>query len=230
MSNRRPRLKTLALSLSIATAALGIMAATVLAEWSVEGDTLEDMEVGRMEAGIDASASGELLLLVPGLKLIIHCKKAIGNGGRILRGTEIHGTLSISECTTLQNEKTSTGCKPTEPIAAKGKGLLILHEGKTFILFEHEGSSFTTIKFNEFTCGLPAANNVSGSFVAECSEPSLCETESVTHAITPASSALFSGDKVLFGLSQATLDGTVSLKLNGEVVEEDASKKWSGKG
>ena len=231
MSRKEQRFKRLGLSFFMVAVAMAIMAATVLAEWSVEEETLKEMEVGRTEVGVEASAVGELSLLVPSENLVIHCKKTASDVGRILQGNELHGTLLISECTTLINGKTSSGCKPEEPIIVKGTGLLILHEGKTFILFEPiSGKPFAQLSYNEKECALPSKPTITGSFVAECKEPTLCETESVSHSLSPASVVLFGSDKLKYGLKEATLDGTVALKLNGEVVEEDKGKKWSAKG
>ncbi len=198
----------------------------------------QELRILGAKAGASESVGGEAvtegLLLVPAQELIIHCAKFAVNEGTALVDGTIHGTIAFSGCTTLQKNVLVPGCKPAEPISAKGLSLLILHNSKNYVLIEPsknakgEFEPFTTIKFNEETCGLPPANKVTGSVVVECLTAAKasgnCSEELVKHEITPAPAALFPGDKLSFGLNPATLDGVASAFLTGG----KAGCKWSG--
>jgi len=232
---RKHGLKVLGLCLLGALSMMAFSAAAAQAvtpEWKILGTTL----VGTRS--ISASAKTQFLLESKVGKtataITIHCSTLKIDDGLIYgsefaagkKGTSL-GTLLFTGCTTLLNGALSVVCKPVEPIEAKVKNLLILHNSDTYILFEpHEGTKFTEIGFGTGECSVPTTP-ITGSVVSECLTAAAvhedCDLEKVEHLISTAPAALFESDKLSFGANPATLTGTASLKIIGT----DEGCTWS---
>jgi hypothetical protein len=214
-------------------AALGLMAmmaSGASAQW------LEVMENGKEETITKnllvevKKHSEDFTLNIPEKSLAVLCKKVEGSDLLLVSGTtEATGSLKFEECTVLKSGVLQTKCS-VDPITAGGKGKLILHSEKTYVLFEPTtvGGNFATIKFLGAECALTESNNVKGSVVAECLEgASLVEVDCLkpllTHLLREALNAgtLFSTDKLTFGTSGATLEGVAAGTLSTD-------KVWSG--
>jgi len=209
-----------------------VAAQAVTPEWKILGNTL----VGTRS--INAHAATQFLLESKvgktATSLIIHCSTFNIDDGLIYgsefsvgkKGTSL-GTLLFTDCTTLLNKVLAPVCKPVEPISAKVKNLLILHNSDTYILFEpEEGTTFTNIAFGTGECSVPTTP-ITGSLVSECLTAAGvhedCDLEKVEHLISTAPAALFESDKLNFGANPATLTGTASLKIIGT----DEGCTWS---
>lgn len=240
---RKHGLKALGLCLM---AALGLMAFGSVAqaappEWTITGvGTLEGTEEIK---GVQTTS--QLLKSKAGkVDIEIHCNELSTDDGLIFgnktaeSGTSLGTILYKGGCITKLAGKETPICKPVEPIEAKVRNLLILHEKQTFILFEprEAGKPFTEIKFGAGECSVPTTP-VTGEIIFQCLEPAGtqvdCSTLREKQLISPASTTLFSGTNGLplsqalnFGVNPATLTGSASLALSG--VHEKAG--WGGLG
>jgi hypothetical protein len=166
----------------------------------------------------------QYLLTVPALSLVMHCNK------RLYTGTTFFGLVGdvyifddLEECTTLVSSKEQPACY-IEKFSLKGLAFFFLHSGKTYMLVgpESAGVPLALIEFGE-VCALPSPIKLTGSYVVQCTEPSSCETESVTHTMAVASPSLFTGDALKFGPYAATMTGTDKVELAGLA----KGQKWS---
>jgi hypothetical protein len=209
-----------------ALSSIALMAGGAQANWKVGGAELKANET------IAGSAHTEGNLLVPAQKLEVLCKKKEIHGELLASAFGLHASLLISICVTFQSGKESVGCKPIEPIVAKVKGKLILHNSLSYVLFEPAtaGGVLTTVEFNPAKCALAEENEITGTFVAECitsalaTGAKLCEAEAATHYFKQAPEALFSSDKMKFGENPMTIDGIDKVTLSGANI----GKLWSG--
>jgi hypothetical protein len=222
MTKRRSRLAMFRSAL-LAVFCLGAFSASFAhaeGEWRINGTKLAKTEsltglVGTTE---------EYLFLIPASSLAIHCKYKLWIGVVLLASGESHGTYRYEECKAFTKEKELPFCDPGV-IEIKFKSLLILHNKKTYLLFEPSGSSFGSVKFKE-PCALAEENPIKGSYVMECVEPASCEAEVLVHPMTFASTELFPSDKLTFGASSLTVDGRDITEINGVNI----GKAWSGVG
>lgn len=147
-----------------------------------------------------------------------------------LLSTEGSGTgeVLISKCRTLISSLIKANCKPLEPIVAKVKGLLIHHNGDTYILASPQsGLTFTTLHLGEL-CAVGENIEITGHGVAECGLLSGgswthedCSVEKVEHEIQQAPAVLFS-DGLKFGTRSAIVDGDIGIVTKGSHV----GQKW----
>ena len=197
------------------------------------------------------------VLLVGDLNFEILCKKVESDPTAkvklLANSTVAHGHLLFKECESFEIENkvtkvkltllgkckpwsTSTG-KESGEILAGGLAELILHEGKTVVLFKPlTGTAvFTKIELPE-TCALAESSEITGELVAECGElnpPNTfvggdCATHRETQllkAITPALAEKITGNpKLKFGEHVAELHGIAAVKFG----EPCINCKWSG--
>jgi len=179
----------------------------------------------------------------------ILCKKLTVTNGLLTAEGKSTGTLEFSEnCEFFLNGAVQPKCKPAEPIVANVKDLLFKHlaDGKTYDLFSPaEGTTFVTLKLgtqepgiNECAAGEKAP--VTGTAVIEGCKPTTPENEAnglesevVKHLIQQSkSTTLFTAtgfkNELKYGSKEATLDGSVWLKLSAAGTL--SGQNWSGVG
>jgi hypothetical protein len=222
MNDRKRLLKlTLGVLITLCLCAFAASTAQAEGEWRINGAKLTGEEAF---TGLIATTE-EYLFLIPSLNISIHCKIKQWVGVVLLASGESHGAHRYEGCNSFSAGKEVASCNPGA-IELKFKSLLILHEKKTYILFEpREKGSFGVIKFPEL-CAFTETGSVSGSYVMECVEPSPCETEALVHPMVPASAALFPSDGLKFGTSPLTLDGRDITEPGGP----SFGKPWSAVG
>ncbi|HKT84195.1 MAG TPA: hypothetical protein VJQ84_10205, partial [Solirubrobacterales bacterium] len=204
MDDRKRSLRTLGSGLLIVLGlcAFGASSAQAEGEWRINGAKL----TGEEELTGLVADTVEHLFLLPSLGLAVHCKVELWVGVKLLASGESRGTHRYDECRSTFSGKEQSSCNPPS-IEFKFKSLLLLHNKKTYLLFEPlEGGAFGEIKFPE-TCAFAEAGKVSGSYVMECVEPASCETEVVVRQMVLASTALFPSDLMKMGASPLTMDG-----------------------
>ena len=227
MTAKSRGLKVLSLSLLAIAGLMAFMAAGAQASeksWLVLGADIaanQEVEVSRhKEFILDVAEENELEIL---------CLTVTGDDVLLGAGTTtVAGTLLFTNCKIFQKKEEKTACNKKvnglgkvegllEPIIASGKGLLILHEKKNYILFEPEitGGNFAQIRFDP-PCALPEVNNVKGSFVFECLTSALaasdCAVEELVHLLQP-NEALFPEDKITYGTKAMKLLGVAKAVL-----------------
>src|SRR6188472_683775 len=211
MARRRSRLGIFRSALLVLLS-LGALAAThaqAEGEWRVEGKKLTTEEAF---TGLLAGKT-EYSFLIPTSNLTIKCKLKLWVGAVILPSGESNGANQYKECQSFVAGKETPSCNPGT-IELKFKSLLILHNGKTYFLFEpRENARFGVIKLGEF-CALGESADIKGTYVMACVEFS-CETEMVAHSMEPASAELFPSDKLTFGTKAMTFDGTDVVEPGG---------------
>lgn len=234
---RKHGLRTLGLCLM---AALGLMAFSSVAqaaEWYINGVTLKKTET--ISGKNTTEQLFEMQLGKSKNVIIFHCQKLTIDEGRIFGNEEEHPgtglvTFLYTSCPTLLNG-IAWSCKPVEPIQLKARILLILHEGKTYLLVEPDtGTSFGELgfRFGEESC--LATGPITGEMVYQCLEPAGtpvdCATSRVTQLLSPASSAIFNGatlplaQGLKWGSNLMTLNGSMALELSGVNI----GKPWGG--
>lgn len=223
MDNRKrlPRMLGAGLVVMLCLVAFGASSAQAEGEWRINGAKLtgEEELVGLVADTV------EHLFLVPSLNLIIHCNSELWEGVVLLASGESHGTHRYDGCRSTSGGKEQAKCNPGS-IEFKFKSLLLLHNTKTYVLFEPlKGESFGEIKIPE-NCSLAETSKVRGSYVMECVEPASCETEVIVRQMALASTALFPSDVMKFGANALTMDGREITELNGVNID----KPWSAVG
>ncbi len=224
-------------ALSILAITAGTAQAEEGAQWHIEGQSLSELP-SELES-ITGSAVLPLFLETLELGVKKECQKLALDEALITEPGHLKGNLLFTECLTyLLNSETGEFedpegiCDPAEPVVLQGLGLLILHNEKSYILFEPQGSNFTILHF-EAPCPLPEEVPLTGTVVAECVKvneagehvPDDCATEKVTQLIRMVESpTLFPEDKVFFGENEMHVFGTAALQLSGA----DIGEKWSG--
>jgi len=113
-------------------------------------------------------------------------------------------------------------CTLTEPITVKFVALPALHENAVYYSFEPvpPATKFTTLEFSGAECTLPEAVNITGHAVAEDSSHHNFGVYLEKHLLQEAPHSLFSSplttlDNLKFGAQDATLEGSVWIKLSG---------------
>jgi hypothetical protein len=172
MSQARRSIRILGLSL---LTALGLVAVTAGAAQAANGHftlespakTFTELEIAEKNV---LGTNGEGKLLVPGLGLTFKCTGGSFSGTALQSGIA-HGTVLFSGCTV----EGSPNCKlyPTaldhemltneKHLAAAALGLVLLHGGEHFIVFQSGATPFSTIYTHGATCLLPLEDTVSGS-------------------------------------------------------------------
>jgi hypothetical protein len=233
-------LKALGLSL---IAALGLMAfsagAAQAGEIQVEGSAA--LATGRT---VNATQEGEGTLLVPSLNIEIVCKKLTAANTTVTSGPL--GTASAEvlyeECVVWSIQKETeklievlTSCqilasgatKTKGHITAKGVGKIILHNANTETFLLAEGAPFATVEFTKgIGCALTNPVKVSGAVVFKVVTGNLIPSAAnkVVKPLIEASKTLqkLIGDKLLYGVNEAFIDGSALLELTGS----HAGLKW----
>lgn len=210
MNDRKRSLRMLAFGFlaALCLCAFGASSAQAEGEWRINGEKLTGEEV---LTGLIATTE-EYLFLAPATKLVIHCSVKLWVGVKLLASGESHGLYRYDECKTLVSGVEMPQCKPSS-IEISFKSKLILHNGKTYLLFSPlTGESFGTLvltkeKEKEKACGLTGENKIKGSYVMECIEPASCEEEVLVHPMVFASAELFPTDKLTLGGASLVVHG-----------------------
>jgi hypothetical protein len=232
MRHTKHRFRALGLCL---TAALGLVALSAVAaqaevgsRWMVGGPNIETGKVGtkKVLGSIDGTNFPKLLSTLPGGAAIgVECRVfEVENGSLLENEGKTKGTLRFSNCFVYVNNVLEPKCMVAEPIIAKVKGLIVLRAGsgaEGFVLFSPQGTNFTEIEFLPVAgqiCTLPEELiAITGSAVArDCNNA--FRTEALTHLIEQITTT---GDQLKFGLNNASLDGSVNLRL-------ESDELWSG--
>ncbi len=225
MTHARHRAVRLSLLLS---ALLGLMSFLTTLAYGQEVKVLGAKLAAPSETA-SGSAHVEGNFLVPSQGLQILCANYTVQEGVIFNNGTAQGKGQASSCKTWVKGVENKGCKPIEPISGSGKGKMILHNGKVYLLGEPDASgTYGILKFNEETCALPPSTKITGTTVGECLTSSLtagnCTEELVTHLVQQAPEALFPGDTLKFGLNTVRIDGIAAVSMTGA----NKGCKWSG--
>ena len=224
----------------MAVAASGAQAANLTpAEWK-HGKILILGKV--LHASVTGNAETPLSLLVPSLGIEITCNNLDVTSGLVnFTAAEGHGeaTLLFLECKVFPIEKvlpfklTSSEPLPCLPLDSvngedgsihiKALVLVVLHEGKDYLVFEDPGlvPPISKIVFSPGTgCPIPLKPEVKGQI------PFLVETGDLHNAGVEVTKILIKGDghslppllgtKLLYGANEAFADGSANLELSGE--------------
>jgi hypothetical protein len=180
-------------------------------EWSIAGVPLSEEE--GEEALILGSAAKAFKIEIPWYATTIECKALSIPSGGLKPVGEGSATIRLAECSLSGPPFVAETCKLIEPVDLKVTISLVEHNAELYALFkpQEEGKPLATVTFKKETeCPLPLSNSLSGSFVGATSETEAIEQPIEFNATT---SALFSGDKLTFGIRPATLTGKASLDL-----------------
>jgi hypothetical protein len=215
--------KVIGLCLLAVVAMLAIAAdAQAKGDWRIEGSNIA------ANAGVTGEIDTDFWLETTFMKATLKflCKKLVVKEGLLFTTGSALAILEITECETLINGSSTTGCKPKEPIISKVKGLLVqdpITSMGSYELFEPDGGTvFTTLEFDSEMCTLPAFK-VEGAFVLEdCNEP--FSNEAIKHLMQPVQAGLFPGDTLKIGGVASKIGGSWWQSLNGI----NSGKKWSG--
>ncbi len=181
------------------------------AEATVEPDSLGVLKVSAINLELDCTKidTGEGKLLVTGssdvVLSLLECKVY-----------QLSPLTLLSECEVYPTTADRTAGTNKGTITVKALLKVIAHEGKQYLLAEPLGGAgtlFTKIFYKN--CPGSASADVKGSLVLE-----LTETTAVKQLVQPASAALFASDKLMYGESAATLEGSVWAKLTGALAGE----------
>ncbi len=241
MSSAMRRINVLALALLALCSLTALMATSAQANW--------------LESGAEVMSNKNVLLkahtttklVVSSLNFEIRCTTLKAEGAKIVaKSTVGEGKVAFSGCTAFQ---ISTGteqknCKPSEPIKAGGKSLIVILATKfgdasslrVFLLLEPEaGKPFTTIVLPEL-CALAETSEVTGSLVAECGSLSggvfvgeNCNVARVEHLQRQAPAGLWRGATHTEQAEHELCFGENKAKLEGILADELESKNsWAG--
>jgi hypothetical protein len=214
--------KILGLSLM---AALGLMAFTAV---GAQAEVSAKVLVLHAELEASVTATGLLgRLLVPALKLEIHCEKSTVPSGTVLKDGIIHIVVLFELCLKIFKYNTTTGALEEElsaclisnggekhHITATFLLRALLHKGVVYGIAEGTGEEklFTEVKFKE--CAVTgAAVKIKGTYGLE-----VTQGEQVELLLTPGSSALQTllGTALKFGANPAFIDeGVAHATLTG---------------
>jgi hypothetical protein len=221
-------------------AVLGLMGITAVGaqakgDWRIEG--ANTATTAEFTSEKDGTKDFTILTGTGGTEIEVLCQELTTDDGLLLAPTKTESgkglvTLLFKGCKTFLNGSLSEACKPIEPIVAKLKFLLVLHNKTTYLLLEPDvGTTFAAIKF-EAGCALPEIV-ITGSLAYEDgNEP--FENESVKRLMLGVPAPLFGGQteggttlpnaRLLFGVNSVKLEGSIWWKLAGA----NLGKKWSG--
>ncbi|HEV7399052.1 MAG TPA: hypothetical protein VGN84_02160 [Solirubrobacterales bacterium] len=242
MSQGRHGIKILGLALLAAVSVMAVTAASAMAtgEYKLEAKTFTAAGLAKESV---AGTGGLGILLVPAIKLELHCTGADVTSSTVLLGGVAHATVLFLGCTVLKNsfchvyptkaeaEKDSgTGLGD---ITASGLGLLRLHGSPVVHYLEVEGPEggtkpFTTIFFGGAECTLPIENKVTGKTAFKLPGALTPAVNQTLESINEATGTLL-GVQLKFGLNNAFIHGgtfatptTASVHLSGANV----GKTW----
>lgn len=160
------------------------------------------------------------VFLIPSKNAYILCDLGQIAAGQGLNAEEILFILQLSRCLAFNDTtKAALGACPIEgeplskQIDVSMIGQAVLHEEKLYVLFKGDGIEglLATIKFGP-ECGIGVKVKVSGSIAAEVDNGEL-KTE---HLLTFSESIQkLLGNKMLYGASEAFLNGVLHMKLWG---------------
>jgi hypothetical protein len=223
MKSRKYVFRLLGICLLMAIGALSLAAhAFATGDFKILGTALAKGE----KTSITGNLEEITLLLIEDLNAEILCEKmdVTGNGTvgnpQILAEGVMHAIFLYLGCTV---EKDEAGGQVYPCIVEDGEnkegeisfvmlGLVLLHEGKTFLLVEPRAgsTSFTTIKFVGGPCPLPPSLELKGSAMFEVG------SEAADLKFTPLlkPESLFLGDGLKAGTHKAYLKGAMLLLLN----------------
>jgi hypothetical protein len=242
MSNQKPGLRLLGLSLLSVLGLMAFMAVGAQAEWLI---LLADKTVHVLKAGenesVKVSAHTASKLLIPAKNLEIVCEALEADDLLLIGGGSLaEGKVKFTKCKTYTigpplTEQTK--CKPDEPIVAGGIVHTVLHKApggvlKNLVLFLPPPGSetFTTIKFPE-ACALIATSKLTGELHAECGElvgGVFTQVDCAKHQVAPLLRAAASQELVIkplkFGANPMSLDGEVLVELSGKYI----GLSWGG--
>jgi hypothetical protein len=180
-------------------------------EWRIGTKTLTERKESK--AVVTASAGESFTLSIPWYETEIACKSASLNNGLLFPGGTSSGTWLLSSCTLSGPPFVVETCKLIEPLEVNTKGSLVLHNTKTYQLFEaeKEGSPLATVKFKEGTeCPLPSSSEVTGVIAGETKT-----AEQVKRPVTLNSTVEeLLGKEIKFGTHPATLKGSLVLAIS----------------
>lgn len=225
MKSRKHSYRLLGICLLMTTAALSLAAqAYATGDFKILGTALAKGEKTSITGNLEEIAS----LLIEDLNAVILCEKmdVTGNGTvgnpQILAEGVMHAIFLYLGCTV---EKDETGGKVYACTVEDGGltagdisfimlGLILLHEGKTFLLAEPRpgSTSFTTISFTGALCPLtPLPLELKGSAMFEVG----AEAADLRFTPMPKPEVLFMGDGLKAGTHKAyLLKGGVLLLLD----------------
>jgi hypothetical protein len=194
-------------------------------EWKLKGSTLEK------EVEVSGSLNELATFTIVPISTVIQCSTLTFDKFMLQKGGLLDGTMLLSSCLMFISGKATPVCNPVNPIEAKLKGRLILHEKTTYILFEpleEEENAAFVIYFPE-KCSLGALGfpwGLGRSFVVECSA---CESEKATHtwSVSSGLESLFPKDTLkLEGSGETHFKFSANVDLSGF----NKGLGWSGIG
>jgi hypothetical protein len=167
----------------------------------------------------------------------IECKAFTVAEGSLLVGGKSVGEYLLSQCEThltLGGVEQPMMCHPSEPIAGKVQGELVLKSGTTYEVLEPaeeeveeekiKGTKVLSIHFGE-SCLLGEELSINGSFVIQDCHNAF-ETELVQHLVEQAPSELFPEHALTTSTHPTVIDGSVLLELS----KESKGEQWRGVG
>ena len=185
-------------------------------EWRIEGKTMA--ERGETKSSVGATAGEAFTLSIPWYASELKCNTASFKNGLILTGGTSTATWVLSSCTLVGPPFVSETCKLVEPVEINTKSSLVLHNTRTYQVFEPEKAAF--VKFKEGTeCPLPLSNEITGTIPGETKAAE--QTKRPVVLSSTVSELLGGGIK--FGGHPATLKGILNL-----AVPAGGEKLWTG--
>jgi len=228
MRNGKHRLGLIGLCVTAALVLTAFAAASAQAkpEWMVNNTNVTSelkVELGIEIEPLGASKEIHVVLLSTalGTPIAILCSVAEAKNEVLLAGGVGDGEISFKTCQTSLNGVSSPPCKPAEPIVAKGRLLISLHEGKAYTLAEPASGStkFTTINLGE-ECSVGEEFDVTGQlWLEDCTKngSGVCEnkaeTELLVHLVQEGKVPAEKLGGLFFGANKASLDGSANIRL-----------------
>lgn len=227
MNYRKQGLRVFGLSILAVLGLMAFMAGGAQANWLIETAGKELKE----NASVEVTQVGTGKLIVEKKNIEFQCSTLTSKELKLVASSaKGEGSVEFSGCKAFSppgSGKESKNCNPiNQPIKASGLVLVVLHEGKNYLLFEENGATpFATVKVGEL-CALVETSNVTGDLTAECGDlegtPVAwvfldCSNMAVLHLIRPAPAALFP-NKLKFGANEAKLEGEASVILIGALL------------
>lgn len=220
MSHRKLGFETIGLCL---IAALGLMAfiaapAQAKGHWFVLKEKVEVLLKETMEFTATKDVMPTLLFIALGVEVL--CQQFTVEDGLLFPEGGSLAVIFFNECDVL----TTVGLKAVpctvDPVTAKIKDLLILHEKKTYDLIEADkpGEPIAVIKFLGKECALPAEVKITGSLVIQDCNASNHDLaiHAIEHLVEEAPEKLFPSDGLFFGEQALRLDGSAWVSLIGK--------------
>jgi len=222
-------LKSLGLLFSVALCLMAATASSAQAtgNWRIEGANIA------AEKTIVSEEDTMFKFVVTADNVEILCNEFSIDSGKLFVSAASLMRMLFRECSTFSITpalKELPECKPnfnpetgTSEIVMLAKGLLILHNNKTYNLMSPDvGSSYGNVLFLP-ECPLPGVVKIEGTFVLKDCAGDLA-TEAVRHLVEQAATTLFTSDVLKFNNQVLKIEGSAWLKLGGG----DAGKVWSG--